>query len=422
MINTKSNKMLFLITKTYPFGHGEQYITKELEYLSLVFNKIIIYPNDYFNKDTNHSKELPVNVEVLNFNQKLSSGNKSSFGDYFYLLKHTIREFFLTDDKVNFFRNFKWNLINFWTQFQIAKELSKYFIQNNFSTNNVLFYSYWFHKSAILLSILKERKEIGSFVSRAHSIDLYHNKWGIINETVKVPPFKMFKLNNTEKIITISQHGSNFLKDHFPRHKDKITNFLLGIDLINDKNTNKTEYPFLIVTCSHIDDCKRLYLLAEGLTKVDKKVKWVHFGGGVKEEEAKILKFFNNKELDIEVELRGYAENKVVHQFYQDNRVNLFVNLSTVEGIPVSIMEAMGYSIPVMATKVYGTPEAVFDTKNGFLLDVNFSKDELVSKLIFCIENKELLLEMGKASKEIYLEKFNAEKNYTQFANYLASL
>ena len=81
-----------------------------------------------------------------------------------------------------------------------------------------------------------------------------------------------------------------------------------------------------------------------------------------------------------------------------------------------------GYSIPILATAVYGTPEAVFDNKNGFTLDVNFNVNELATKLIFCIDNKVLLTEMGKVSKEIYLEKFNAEKNYTDFANYLASL
>ena len=154
----------------------------------------------------------------------------------------------------------------------------------------------------------------------------------------------------------------------------------------------------------------------------NREIRWVHFGGGSQEEEIKIFNFLKNKKSNIEVEFMGYVENKVVHKFYQDNKVNLFVNLSKVEGIPVSIMEAMGYSIPILATAVYGTPEAVFDNKNGFILDVNFNVNELATKLIFCIDNKELLTEMGKVSKEIYLEKFNAEKNYTDFANYLASL
>ena len=63
-----ADKTLFLLTKTYPFGHGEQYITNELPYLSKVFEKIIIYPNDYYDEAIEHDKLLPPNVEILNFN------------------------------------------------------------------------------------------------------------------------------------------------------------------------------------------------------------------------------------------------------------------------------------------------------------------------------------------------------------------
>jgi colanic acid/amylovoran biosynthesis glycosyltransferase len=48
-----------------------------------------------------------------------------------------------------------------------------------------------------------------------------------------------------------------------------------------------------------------------------------------------------------------------VLRFYDENRVDAFVNLSTSEGLPVSIMEAVAWDIPVVATAVGGTPELV---------------------------------------------------------------
>jgi glycosyltransferase involved in cell wall biosynthesis len=105
--------------------------------------------------------------------------------------------------------------------------------------------------------------------------------------------------------------------------------------------------------------------------------------------------------------------------FYKSNRVDLFVNLSIVEGLPVSIMEALSYGIPILATAVYGTPEAINENENGYLLDVNFKIEELIGKLSFLMENKNVLEKMREASLKIYQERFHAGKNYARLANEL---
>jgi len=88
----------------------------------------------------------------------------------------------------------------------------------------------------------------------------------------------------------------------------------------------------------------------------------------------------------------------------------------------VSIMEAISYGIPALATAVYGNPEIVIDGQNGYLLDINFSVPELVSKLNSCMNDEAKLREMGKNSYTLFREKFDADKNYTLFADYLRSL
>lgn len=413
-------KTLFLLTKTYPFGNGEQYITNELPYLAKVFNKIIIYPNDYYSGNTAHNKILPINVEVLNFNSTHFSKTKNKLSDYVYLIKNTLIEFFETDDKKHFIKNFKWNLINFWTQFQIAKSFSKYLKTNNYNSTNSAFYSYWFHKSAILLAILKDKKHISSFVSRAHSIDLYHNHWRVINQQVKVPPFKLFKLKRIDKLYTVTQHGEQFLNKHYPFFNNKVSTSYLGVFNTTINNSQKTitsNGAFQIVTCSGIDFNKRVIALAEALVNIKQSVKWTHFGdGNLKEQLFNITSTFPQ---NVIFDFKGKTPNQEIKKFYSENSINLFVNLSIVEGLPVSIMEAMMYHIPVLATAVYGTPEAVIDNENGFLLDVNFTQQQLIDKLNYCIEHKNQLFEMGKKSHEFYLQKFDANKNYTGFANIL---
>ncbi len=416
-----ASKTLFLVTKTYPFGKGEQYITNEINALSLAFNKVIIYPNDYYNNNTTHSFNFPNNVEVLNLNQLLTPNNKNKLNDYCYLLKQLILEFFATDDKRNFFKNFKWNLINFYTQLKLSYCFATYLTNNNYNATNAVFYSYWFHKSAIILSILKSKKCITKFVSRAHSIDLYHNKWGIINENVKVPPFKNFKLRYVDEVFCVSNHGTQFLKNEFKTYSQKITTRYLGVNDVGNDGPYKIENnTFNIVTCSGFDANKRVHELAKALQQIKQPLIWTHFGDGKLRNcvELEIKKLPNN----ITVNLMGNVPNNEVKLFYTKHKINLFVNLSVVEGLPVSIMEAMMFGIPIIATSVYGTPEAVIDTQNGFLIAVNFTQTQLINKIEYCILNQKQLATMGKVSRELFLTNFNAQKNYSEFANYLASL
>ncbi len=418
-MNTNFHKTLFLLTKTYPFGNGEQYITNELQYLSQKFEKIIIYPNDYYSENITHNKIIPSNVTILNLNQSLQNDN-TTLSDYIYLIKQTILELINTDDKKYFFKNFKWNMINFWSQLVLSKTFVNYLNKNNFNKNNTVFYSYWFHKSAILLSILKDRNYITNFISRAHSIDLYHNKWGIISNTIKVPPYKLFKLKHTNHILPVSEHGTTFLKNEFQQYSQKITTKYLGVIDEYKKTEKSNNSVFHIVTCSGIDNNKRVHFLAHALDKINHSVKWTHFGTGVLLPQVESI--IKNYRKNITVDLKGNVSNLEVKKFYAENHINLFVNLSIVEGLPVSIMEAMMFEIPILATDVYGTPEAVIDNKNGFLIDVDFTEEELISKLNYCITHPEELKSMGTKSREIYLAKFDANKNYSNFANYLASL
>ena len=45
--------------------------------------------------------------------------------------------------------------------------------------------------------------------------------------------------------------------------------------------------------------------------------------------------------------------------YYKNNIIDIFINLSASEGIPVSIMDAISFGIPCIATNVGGTGEIV---------------------------------------------------------------
>ena len=134
-------------------------------------------------------------------------------------------------------------------------------------------------------------------------------------------------------------------------------------------DTSNEYKEILLVSCSELVPVKRVHLIIDILRHIETPLRWVHFGDGRLMPELKT----RVKELpdNINYELRGYVPNQGVLEFYQKNEVDLFVNVSESEGIPVSIMEAISFGIPILATDVGGVHEIVTD-KTGVLVDKTF--------------------------------------------------
>ena len=117
----------------------------------------------------------------------------------------------------------------------------------------------------------------------------------------------------------------------------------------------------------------------------------------------------------------GNLENTEVFNFYKDNQIDVFINTSSSEGIPVSIMEAQSFGVPVIATDVGGTKEIV-NSKNGFFLSSNPSNDEIASAIIDAANNNDKWTQKRIHSYNSWKEKYNAEENYSIFAKKLVGL
>ena len=159
---------------------------------------------------------------------------------------------------------------------------------------------------------------------------------------------------------------------------------------------------------------KRVPLIFEALNELsDYKIEWTHIGDG---QDFLMLKEKIQKEKKdhLTVFLPGSISNKDVLDFYSRNHFDMFVNLSTSEGVPVSIMEASSFGIPILATDVGGTSEEV-PPQVGELLSANPTIAEITSTM-------RKLLKSSYSPREFWLEHYNAEKNYSAFADMLCNL
>lgn len=88
---------------------------------------------------------------------------------------------------------------------------------------------------------------------------------------------------------------------------------------------------------------------------------------------------------------------------------DIYVQPSRSEGIPLSIMEASLASLPTVATKVGGIPEAARPNCNGILVTPD-SPSELAEAMKDLIEDEDLRKDMGGKARRYAKEKFCLER------------
>jgi glycosyltransferase involved in cell wall biosynthesis len=96
----------------------------------------------------------------------------------------------------------------------------------------------------------------------------------------------------------------------------------------------------------------------------------------------------------------GFLPTNEVYLYYKNKPIDVFLNVSASEGLPVSIMEAQSCGIPVIATAVGGTPEIV-NEKVGILLSPNPTPEEIGSTIEYLIDNSEIAKQMRYSSIKI---------------------
>jgi glycosyltransferase involved in cell wall biosynthesis len=94
--------------------------------------------------------------------------------------------------------------------------------------------------------------------------------------------------------------------------------------------------------------------------------------------------------------------------------VDIFVLSSISEGLPVSVVEGMRSSLPVVATTVGGLPEVVKDGVSGYLVKPG-DPDALAERLIALCKSPELRIRMGQKGSEIASEIFSLDTMISKY-------
>ena len=287
--------------------------------------------------------------------------------------------------------------------------------------SSCLIYSYWFSEHALLANSLKGYCSTilpTAAISRAHRYDVYAYR-----KRYKAFPFKEKMIREIDAVYPCSQDGSLYLSSNFPAYAAKIHTAYLGT---TDYGLNpiQAEGLFTIVSCSNIVPVKRVQLIAEALSEVKKRgfgsFSWICIGDGPLLDE---LKRAVREELDLvsNVSFLGRISNHAVFELYKKQHIDVFINVSENEGLPVSLMEAQSFGIPCIATDVGGTSE-IISKEVGTLLLEKTSVEILADHIIEYMQIRSTILPMVREhARKNWLATFNAETNYKKWVQILRS-
>tara|TARA_Y100000766_G_C18910856_1_gene608282 strand:+ start:2380 stop:3600 length:1221 start_codon:yes stop_codon:yes gene_type:complete len=363
---------LILFTSSYPYGGSEQFLEIELPLLSENFKEIIIYPFYYNNKIT-YARSIPENVQLnkplipINVFGRVKLFLCSLF--FFNIEKSLIIDFFRNKIFLSKKKLYKWILILIDSAIiknsKEIKEINK--------IKNSVFYFYWGSGYAYSLINIKKR-DTNLYFLRLHGGEVYLERNNFYTPLLK----KIIDRSNY--ILAISSQLKKYINDHYEVNSKKIFVSRLGTRYLS-KNPFIKSNVYRLVSVSNLIPLKRVNLIIEVLSLITTiNIEWFHFGDGV--EKHKLIKKAKSSLCDnITFNFMGNVKNVDLLNFYANNMVDVFISVSKFEGIPVSIMEAMSFGIPCIATNAGATSEIV-NNNVGELISIDFNKRKLRDTLL----------------------------------------
>ncbi len=413
---------LFLMTQIFPFGKGETFLEAELPILAQRFDHVHIICENLKDSQT---RATPDNVEIHRLSKQLSTFQKMTSFSKLYKAEVTKElGFILSNQKASDYFSCIKVLLD---SVQQSEQITQYLLNlvRPFEGDKLFFYSYWLTNDSLALANLKRAIPKATCISRAHRWDIYFDF-----HSPPYLPLKKYIIKHLDKVYSISEDGQKYLEAF--KGDRKISNIeisRLGVfnrfDLDIPIPSSENEV-LRIVSCSAIIERKRVHLIMNAIELLpdDLKIIWYHIGDGpllksLKEKASLIMA----KKPNAKIIFKGYLSNSVALQFYANNQIDLFVNTSDSEGIPVSIMEAMSFGVPGCGTDVGGVAEIISNDYNGFLLSAHPSPEEIAQSFVhysqLAIEGKNQLRLNARSTWE---KDYNADKNYSAFFDELLLL
>jgi len=242
-------------------------------------------------------------------------------------------------------------------------------------------------------------------ISTQHGLPEIHvNKQGIFQRVISCANF--FVLIRFFSTVAVSEDIRNVLVNRFGFRKDRIDVIHNGIQLPESVSVRHGVGPFVIGSSGRVFPVKDYPLMVKiAQTAIEMGAENIRFElAGDGPDMAGLQELVNAYGLNDHFIFRGHVND--MNSFYLN--LDVYLNTSIHEGIPMTILEALVHSLPVIAPAVGGIVEIIDDEVDGFLINSREPKG-FVDKCLLLKENGELRDKMKRAAREKAEKSFSAE-------------
>lgn len=212
-------------------------------------------------------------------------------------------------------------------------------------------------------------------------------------------------VNNSNAIICLSNQWKEFFETKFNPQKTVVLNNIIPMPLEKNIMTDNEIIKFLFL--GKIVDGKGVFDLLISVYNhkeyLKQKIKIFIGGDGEIERLQKEIEELNLGEM---VEFVGWVSGESKDKLLVN--CNIYLLPSYNEGLPISILEAMSYKMPIISTDVGGIATIVKNDLNGILITPG-DRDALFEGMKYFIEHKDEIDKYGETSFEI-VQDFLPEK------------
>lgn len=212
-----------------------------------------------------------------------------------------------------------------------------------------------------------------------------------------------------DKLIALSEEWKKSLsKIVQPEKIVVIENYsVLHEDAFLERQARKNNH--MVLFLGEIGKRKGCYDIPDVVQRVAKDVpdvKFVLCGVGTPNDEQAVAELCRQKNISDKVLFPGWVRGEEKDRMLRD--ADVFFLPSYNEGMPMSVLDAMGYGLPIVSTQVGGIPKIVHDFENGMC--VNAGDIEAYSNAIVALLKDDMQSKRnGEKSMEIVRERYSLD-------------
>ena len=243
-----------------------------------------------------------------------------------------------------------------------------------------------------------------------HGLDWQRSKWGgLATKYIKLG--ERLAVKYADEIIVLSKGMQKYFKDTYNRNTVFIPN---GVNMSRTREPNIINKKYgltrgsYILFLARIVPEKGLHYLIEAFKRINTDKKLV-IAGGASHTNDYLEKIKNMVNEDNRIIMTGFVQGEELEELYSN--CYLYCLPSDVEGMPISLLEAMSYGCNCLVSNIEENTQVC--GKYGYTFKKSNAED-LKNKLKQFLEDEEIGLDVKAKISKYILDKYNWDSNVKQ--------